>query len=297
MKNLTYIVLILGLGMLFGCEDVIEVELPEAPTLMVVDAWLNNLNQPQTIRLSESQNYFKTERTSPITGARVTVTSGSGGSFAFQDQGDGDYIWTPGISEIMGEIGEVFNLRVEIDGNVYSSTTLLAPVPAVDEITQETRTDEFGPDGIYTQFFARDLPGLGNTYWIKTYKNDKFLNKPSEINLAYDAGFDAGAELDGIIFIPPIREFTNPFEEVESGETVPSPWAEGDIIRVEIHSISLEAFLFMEIARDQILNGDNSIFATPIANTSGNIISNSTNAEVLGIFNVAAVSSLEKTIE
>ena len=49
-------------------------------------------------------------------------------------------------------------------------------------------------------FFARDPFGAGDTYWIKTYKNGSFLNKPQELNIAYDAAFDGGSASDGIVF-------------------------------------------------------------------------------------------------
>ena len=75
------------------------------------------------------------------------------------------------------------------------------------------------------------------------------------------------------------------------------PWQPGDLIRVEIHSISLEAFTFLDIARDQMVNGDNTIFAIPLANTRGNVVNQMTGERALGIFNVANVSAQEREIE
>ena len=57
-----------------------------------------------------------------------------------------------------------------------------------------------------------DLPGLGNTYWIKATKNGTLLNKPRELNLAYDAAFAKGSNFDGYTFIQPIRNGINPNE-------------------------------------------------------------------------------------
>lgn len=293
----TLLIIFIGLIIFSGCEDIIDIKLDDAPARLVVDAWLNNQEETQTIRLTYSQPYFESNSALPALGAVVKVSSNSGEVFEFSDQGNGDYHWQHAPGQSFGEIDDEFILTIGLGGKNYTAFSKMNRVPEIDEITQELREGELGPDGIYTQFFARDFPGLGDTYWIKTYKNGKFLNKPGEINIAYDAGFDAGAEVDGITFISPIREFTNPFEEVESGETQPSPWAAGDQIRIEIHSINLSAFLFIELARDQILNGDNTIFASPLANTSGNIVNQSDDEEVLGIFNVAAISALEKTID
>ena len=282
--------------LVLGCEDVIDIQTDDAPIQISVDAWINNLPTDQTIRLTRSQPYFTNEFAPGVAGAGVQVTDESGKSFRFADQGDGTYTWTRPQDSLFGTVGSTYFLTISLEGQILSASSTMEPTTIVDEIEQEFRDDELGgPDGIYAQFFARDLVGLGDTYWIKTYKNGSFLNKPEEINIAYDGGFDAGAEIDGITFIPPIRELVNPFPD--SAEADLPRYEVGDQIRVEIHSISLEAFLFLESARDQILNGSNTIFASPIANSPGNVISTTNGEKVLGVFCVSAVSSLEKQIE
>lgn len=288
-------VLVAGL-VIAGCEDVVEVQTADAPTQVVVDAWLNNQPEPQEIKLTYSQPYFNADFAQPVIGATIEVTSSQGKEFIFEETAPGTYTWMGNDGEILGMPGDQFDLNIEWENLTLTATSIMPPVPLIDSIQQEFRDDELsGPDGIYTQFFARDLPGLGNTYWIKTFKNDRYLNKPEEINLAFDAGFDGGSQLDGLIFIPPIRELTNPIPDDFPAED--PPYQAGDRIRVEIHSITLEAFEFMSMVRDQILNGNNTIFASPIANSEGNINSDEPTGEVLGVFCVSAVSSAEKEIE
>ena len=141
-----------------------------------------------------------------------------------------------------------------------------------------------------------DFEGDGDTYWIKAYKNGVFLNKPNEMNIAFDAGLSVGSNSDGLIFIPPIRELTNPVPDSIGVADEVSPWAPGDICKVEIHSISNNAFSFMSLVRDQILNGNNGIFGEPLANAQGNVTA-SDDSSVLGIFNVANVSTLEIEVQ
>ncbi len=293
-KNPLYFVAI-SVIVLTSCEDVIDIQTPDAPNQWVVDAWINNLPAKQIIRITESQPYFNNEFSPGVLGAEVSISSDRGEVFIFEDEGTGDYSWLPPADSVFGAVGSAYELTIRFNDHIITGQSVMNPVPSIDSITQELRLDELGPDGIYAEFFARDLPGLGNTYWIKAFKNNQFLNKPSEINLAFDGGFDAGAEIDGIIFIPPIREFINP--DPDSSEMDVSPYRVTDRVRVEIHSINLDAFLFLESARDQILNGNNTIFAFPIANSPGNLSSADPNEEILGIFNVASVTSKEKTIE
>ncbi|MEO1259039.1 MAG: DUF4249 domain-containing protein [Bacteroidota bacterium] len=282
-----------------SCTDVIDVETDPADSQLVVDAWINDLMEPQSIRLTQSQAYFDNSFSDGVTNATVMIESSEGTTFEFVHEAEGRYVWTPSVTGELGAVGTSFVLTIELDGETYTSETTLFDAPPVDSITQEFRDDQIGgPDGIYTEFFARDLPGLGNTYWIKTFKNGAFLNKPQEMNLAYDAAFDAGGEIDGLIFIPPIREATNRVadDDGDDDNDVP-PWEPGDEIRVEIHSISNAAHDFMSIAQEQMTNGDNTIFAIPLANTTSNVANAATGERVLGFFNVAKVTSLTKMIE
>jgi len=259
-----------------------------------VDGWITTEAVDQTITLSESQPYFDNEFPAPITGASVVVES-NGQTFNFIENEPGEYTWTSGGSRL-GSVGESFNLLINDGDDSYISSSTVGRVPPIDSIGQEFEEEStFGVAGVRTNFFARDPVGFGDTYWIKTFKNGAYLDKPEEINIAFDAGFDAGGQVDGLIYIPPIRDATNPVGGDDDDET--PPWETGDEIKVEIHSISNAAFFFMEIARDQITNGDNGLFATPLANTRGNIINQATGERALGVFNVAEVSRIVDVIE
>ncbi|MEL6987671.1 MAG: DUF4249 domain-containing protein, partial [Bacteroidota bacterium] len=277
-----------------ACQDVIDVSLEEVDDQVVVDAWINTLPQDQTIKLQFSQGYFDNEFPRGISGATVTVVRNDGTTFIFNDSGNGNYVWESVNGETLGNPPASFTLNVEnVDGKTLLSNTILRPSPRVDSITYEFRDDDLrGADGYYAQFFARDFIGQGDNYWIKTYKNGNYLNLPAELNIAFDGGFDGGANTDGLIFIPPIREFINPFDN----DSIP-PYAIGDNIRVEIHSISPEAFIFFEVVRDQITNGDNTIFALPLANAQSNVTNLTNEEQVLGMFNVAEISANEITVE
>ena len=75
------------------------------------------------------------------------------------------------------------------------------------------------------------------------------------------------------------------------------PYEPGDSVRVEIHSITEEAFNFLSIAKEQMTNGDNTIFALPLANTKSNVFHSASGERALGFFNVAKVSTGGRTIE
>jgi len=288
--SIFYILILLSI---YSCEDVIDVQLQDADSEIVIDAWISDEPKEQVITLSLSQNYFNADFVDKIVDAEVKVIHENGQVYDFIHQQDGQYVYDAITNGSINRTGSDFILSVTWDGVNYSARTAQNRVPAVDSIGFELRENELiGPDGIYAQFFARDFVGHGDAYWIKTYKNGVFRNGPREMNIAYDAAFDAGTGVDGIIFIPPVRELVNPVSE--DFETI--PWLEEETMRVEIHSISTTAFQFLEIARDQMINGDNGIFAIPLANTRSNIKNTTTGQRALGFFNVASVSALEKAV-
>ena len=169
-------------------------------------------------------------------------------------------------------------------------------VPPIDSIVWRFEEgNDFFPDSYFGSFYARDPSGLGDTYWIKPFKNGNYLNKPSEISIAYDAGFSAGSAIDGIIFIQPIRDSVNPFDQ-DDNDNFLSPYAPGDSLRVELHSISNAAHDYLTELQIQIdrPGGFGELFATPLSNVPSNIedVTQGEKKEILGFFNVASVSAL-----
>lgn len=294
---------LIGIAFFIGaCEDVVEIDLEEGKVELVVDAWINNKPETQTIKLRRTSPYFEASFAPVVLDATVTITDGDGNTFPFVDtNNDGNYIWEPTPGNSFGTIGQTYELSIQLEGVEYTASSAMNRVPPIDSIGLEDREPELGqPAGIYAQFYSRDPIGVGDCYWIKTYKNDIYLNKPQEINIAYDAGFTAGSEVDGFIFIPPIREAINRIPD-SGADAVDNadlpPWAVGDSIAVELYSITEEAFFFWERARIQLTLGDAAIFAEPPSNVPSNISSTNTEETPQGFFNVSAVSSLGKKIE
>ncbi len=289
-----YYIILIAVLFFTSCEDTIDVNLEESNPQLIVDAWLDNNNQRQDLRISRSLPYFTNEFTPGVENALVIVKNNNGTEYQFAHETDGLYAVNLPENEFIGSVGDSFELSIAIDNKNYLAKTMMHRVTPIDSLVQEFRDDEvFTEDGIYCQVFARDFDGLGDSYWIKSFINDQYLNRPFEINIAYDAGFDSGGELDGFVFIYPIRDLIN-----ETGDDgIPIQWEVGDKIKVEIHSISNDAFNFLEIMRDQLLNRYNTIFAEPLANTVGNIKAVDSDETVLGVFNVSAVSSVEQIIQ
>ncbi|MEO0341399.1 MAG: DUF4249 domain-containing protein [Bacteroidota bacterium] len=284
---------LLGIGLFTACEDPIDVPSDFEESQLVVDAWLTNVPAPQTIRLSQSIDYFGGGQPPVVSGATVQVCNDSNNEcYTFEEVREGEYIWTPGGEQTLGQVGDDFTLSIEVDGNSYTSVTDLSRTTRIDSIGLTFEEESlFFEEGFFAEVYAFDPAGRGDTYWIRAYKNDTLLNRPAENTVAWDATFDNGADIDGTYFIPPIRGSINPLDD--DGALV--PYLPGDEIYVEVHSISEEAFRFLNIAIEQINN--EGIFAVPLANSIGNVTNVASGERVLGIFNIAEVASVQRTVE
>ncbi len=299
-KSIKYIFVLLIIIIFWSCEDKIVVDLPKTTSVVVVDAWINNKHEAQTISVLKTIPYFENSFLPGLNNAEVVVeniTSGYDYNFIISED-DGIYIWNPTQAEhTIGKEGDEYRLKIKIGNTEYESFSDMNRVPTIDSILfSHEKENSFFPESYFAQFYSFDPRGVGDTYWIKAWKNGNFLNKPSEINISYDAGGSPGAIIDGVTFIKPIRDGINPFDQDEEDNFL-SPYSPGDSVYVEIHSINNDAYDFLHEVSIQTNRpgGFSELFAQPLANVSSNITTSSESPEsikAIGFFNVSAVSEL-----
>jgi hypothetical protein len=285
-------------AVLSSCEDIINPQLEGAAPLLVVDAWITNRLETQVVILTQSQAYFDNTTPPGVKGATVMITDDHGNTFSFieDDKKPGYYNWTPG-STGFGSVGYKYKLNVSVNGETFTSETKMGRVPKIDSITFDKMKRISSKDSIVrAEFWATDPVGAGDAYFIRSYKNGVLLNKPSEINIAYDAGFSAGGVTDGVVFITPVRRGINSNDQDDKGQLL-SPIVKGDSMNVQLHSISKAAFTYLNEVSIQTdrPGGFQELFARPLANVSTNVSNvKADGSKVLGFFNVAAVTSAGK---
>jgi len=284
--------------LLVSCEDVIFPTLEPASPVLAVDAWVNDQSDVQTIVLTYSQPYFDNTTPPAASGATVVITGTNGKVYPFSEDlaQPGKYRWSPTPVDTF-KTGETYTLEITFLGEVYRASSFMGRVPLIDSISFESDT-QLGSGKQITrgEFWATDPVGIGDAYWIRTFKNGVALLKPSEINIAYDAGLSIGGQTDGVTFIPPVRRRINAQDEDADG-TLLSPIADGDSIQVQIHSITTAAFTYLNQVQIQTdrPGGFQELFSTPLANVSTNLVNtNPSGSKVLGFFNVSAVATAGK---
>lgn len=292
MKNIRNLFSILFLSVfIFGCSDVIDLEVKEGVSQLSVDALVNNLAETQTIKLTLSQGYFDNSAVKPALGATVFVIDQDSVAHEFKDlKNNGNYTYD-GKKRQLNKIGKQYVLYIKYENEEYYSISKLNRVPKIDSLTYSTEKfpvkPENGPqEGFLPQFYAKDFEGAGDCYWVKSAKNSKPFSKATDIQVAYDAGFSPGSRTDGLLFILPIR--TSIGRELFSDK---------DTVKVDLHAITQEQFYYLQFV--QQVSQDGSLFSTPLANIPTNVLNlnEKSTKKAIGFFGISAVSSTKVIVD
>ena len=288
MKNIFYIICVFFLA-LCGCEKVINIKLDEGTPQLAVDAFINDKPGIQTIRLTKTSGYFENNPSPEATGATVTLTDNEGYIYNFTDGSNtGNYTWSAGsTTDTLVRIFNSYTLTINYSGEKFISTSIAFPAPNIDSLSYDTIQKSGGggkapgSKGYFASFYANDISGMPNFYWIRSYNNGVFYSDPQYMNISQDGAF-VGSASDGFLFIIPIREFITPQDK---------PLQKNDSVTVEIHAINFETYFFLQEVQQQTTNAG--LFATPPANVATNIKNTDAASKIkaVGWFNIGAVTS------
>lgn len=261
MKNLKYILLALFAISISSCEDVVDVDLNTAPPRLVIDASIvwqkGTAGNDQKIKLTTTTSYYETT-SPPVSGATVFITDSNNTVFNFvENAGTGEYL----CANFLPVLNSDYVLTVIYDGQTYTATETLKPVPTIDYIEQNNEGG-FTGDEIEIKTFITDNASTTDFYLWK-------YNPSYAVIPAFGVGDDDF--ING-------NQFFDLFisEDLESGQT----------LGISVYGISQTYHNYMNILLS--ISGGGGPFSTPTASLRGNII-NQTNFDnyALGYFNVS----------
>lgn len=268
-----YIIIILLL-IISSCEKVVIIELPPSQNLIVVEGWVSDLIQTQSVRLIRSNGFLDKDPVQPITDASIRVERKNGGFQLYEYSNDGYYASIdPFAANENSEYRVVINLssgeQIRSDWDVMSKKTKI-------ESTSIRSFEENDPDNtgqqitlFYPKMVVKDSANKNNFYrWIFYNGNERY-SEPESITLQDDRFFDGN-------FIP------NTFDEFS--------YEEGDSIIVNIQSITSRTFDFLKLLKSQIATLGTSSITIP-AVVDGNLTNLNSNEQVLGYFGTIAISA------
>jgi hypothetical protein len=264
-------VLLIIIGLLNSCTDVIDVNVPNGGARLVVDASINwqkgTSGETQTINLRESTAFFDNNPNVPVTGASVTVTKENDGSiFVFADQNNGSYTTT----DFVPELNASYTLEILYNGNSYTATETLIAAPVINRIEQ---TIADGDTDIQLLVFIDDLADVEN-YYLSEFTTS-ILSLPF-LRVISDELTDGNE-----IF------FENNNENYVAGVTV----------GINVYGISQRYYDYISILIQQSGSDEGGPFPTTPVQLKGNVTNvNDSNEEVLGYFRLGEFDTTSYTI-
>ena len=275
-NRLLYLILVLSLA----CEEVVNVDLPDAQNQIVVEGWVSDSLSNHPIRVTQSLDFDSEVPFLAIETATIIVQSRDGEVFDYQYQGDGFYV---AISDYQGSPGSQYRVRIDLDTAEIRSDWDQMPEPVAIETLEVESFEDVDPNDsnneitiYYPKITTRDPVNVDNFYrWI-FYKNGLIFNDPDPITVQDDRLFDGN-------LIP--NNFQNFDYEI------------GDEMTVELTSISQRAFNYLSLLSSQLTTLGTSSGTTP-AIVEGNLfIVNNTSTQVLGYFGSRSISSETQIVE
>ncbi|MCK8521272.1 DUF4249 domain-containing protein [Aquimarina sp. D1M17] len=260
MKTINKLILIYILAFSASCEDVIDVEVQKGPERLVVEASINwekgTAGNEQTIQLRTSTPFFDTNTTTEVTGASVMITNTTNNEqYIFADQNNGSYT----TSDFVPIIGQSYTLRIDYNGEVYTATETMTPVPEITNVFQ-SREEGFDEDELEVHLVFTDPPEEENNYLFKFQRRGDLL---PDLEVAEDE-FVNGNEIDWW------------YELEEDEDENQTPFKPGDVVDIELFGISRPYYDYIKILISQL--GGVGLFETTPTSVKGNCI-NETNPD------------------
>ena len=134
---LKHFLLLCGLTLIFSCEEVIDLEVPNSEPRLVIEASINwfegTLGNEQEIKLSLTAPYFNSD-IPPANGAQVSIINPDGSVIEFFEVNQtGRYV----TGQFNPQLGATYILQITYLGEVYEATEVMQSVTPIDYVLHE----------------------------------------------------------------------------------------------------------------------------------------------------------------
>lgn len=271
MKKIILLIIVFISLFFTGCEEVVDVDLNNAPPKLVIEAAINwrkgTSGAQQTIKLTTTTGYFEGE-IPVVSGAVVYVKNSANQQFNFTEvPNSGRYV----CNNFRPVIDGTYTLTVISNGNTYTASETLK---AVTPITHVEQNNSGSIAGILVRAFYKDPAGADNYYLYQyTYPNKAISTYYVDKDEFYQG---------------------NEFFSVSDDEDLKA----GDEIEVTHYGISKQYYSYMNILVSIAGSNIGGPFQTPPATVRGNVINTTDkNNYPLGYFSLSEIVSKKYTVK
>lgn len=255
-----------------ACEKTIVLDPGQTEALFVVEGLITNTLSKHQVKISKSQTFNASGGALGVSDATVSVTDDLGQSIEYNEIQPGVYRAKEAFA---GEIGRRYTLTIDYEDRQFTATEEMTDMGSVDTLVSIVNQEE-----------ADDPEDEGRFYDLLV-----FMTEPQETENFYLFKFYRNGELENFdgddVYV---------FDDVAIGgqlEALPAPvfYAEGDVARTEVYSLSRRAFRFFTDLSNNIGN-DGGLFSSQPANISTNL-----EGGAIGYFQVSAIDIDEMVVK
>lgn len=180
MKNKSLFILIALATLISSCQEVIDLKLNTSSSQIVIQGNLDDLEGPDTIKISRSVDFDEASIFPAVTGATVTISSNVGDTAILTEISEGIYVTDPSP----GIAGRTYTLNVLTEGKTYTANSTMPNAVSIDSIyfgkslfsNEKIITIDFKDPAKSTNFY-RFIPFINNDK-INQFNvmDDKYIN-------------------------------------------------------------------------------------------------------------------------
>jgi hypothetical protein len=273
MKKITLFLVLLMAVLASSCEDVIDVDLDNAPPKLVVEAAINwkkgTVGNQQKIKLTTTTGFYS-NAIPIVSGATVSIKNSANVVFTFSEMANsGEYNCTTFVPII----NETYTLTIISNGNTYTATETLKAVTSITKIVQNNKGGFTGTD-VEIKTFYQDPPTETNYYLYKYMYSNQVK---SNFYVDQDEFFNG-----------------NEFFSISQNDNL----KKDDTIEVSHFGISKAYYNYMSILVSIAGNNGGGPFQSPPATVRGNVMNTTDTANYpLGYFSLSEVDIKKYTVE
>lgn len=249
---------------LYGCFEVSETILFEDyQAQVVIEGVIDSDAPPYFIKVTQSAPPDRDEDFFPVNNARIIVNS------SLQEEEIARWI-SPGTYEVgsfIGIPGAQYSLLVQIEAQQFIAQDYMPPLPIVDSVSIDYRTNYIDGNGYYFKFFIQKRASEVNYYKVDVRLNDSLFNGYADLLLFDDSYFE--------------NQYTY---------ILPFAFEPNDSVSIALHRISEPMYQYYYGLIRQTTNVFGNI-QPPMLNPESNI-----NSDVLGYFQASAVVKIDTLI-
>ncbi len=254
------LLLIISIFVFTACEKQITIDLPNEPSKLVVEGWIENNKCPVVI-LTKSSPYFSPIDLAALLSSLVksAVVTVSDGSITETLTGvDTSYFPTYMYigKTIKGEVGKTYTLNITAEGKSYSSVTTIQNLATFDTVWFKLNPNNDTIGNIYAS--ATDDGSVYNYYRAYT----KILNNDADFipifGSVWDDKFFSGQTFTSQLYHGMASNIIPPTDNNTRG----LGYRVGDTVITKLCTLDYESYKFWKAAESEIFSGGNPFSST-----------------------------------